>query len=123
MTKAEIAEKLANPAPQERPWGTSVHYSAVRDELRLGLDGGTVLVMPRRAIDELRDVPKSHMRELELIADGHALSLRRDDVDIYVPGLVRDLVGFGETATHPNQRLAPRRAAGHAAAGRRVKRR
>jgi hypothetical protein len=103
MTDAEIDYMLAHPIPQERPWGTSVRYDAARDAVHLELDGGATLVMPRAAIDELRDLPKSHMRELALGPGGHALSLRRDDVDVYVPGLVRDLIGFGQRAFHPDQ--------------------
>jgi len=108
MTTAEMDDRLANPTPHERPWATFVRYDASRDELQLGLDGGTVLSVPRDTIEELRGLPKSHMRDLRLMADGHALSLRRDDIDISIPGLVRDLVGFGCRALHPNQLASPR---------------
>ena len=109
--KALIAAELANPTPRDRPWGTSVSYSRLRDEIRLVLDSGTCVVMPRKAIAELRALPQSHMRELELIADGEALALELDDVHIYVPGLVRDMTGYGSKGLHPRQIAQSRRAA------------
>ena len=109
--KAIVAAELANPTPRERPWGTSVSYSRARDEIRLVLDSGTSVVMPRKAIFELRALPQSHMRELELIDEGRALALDVDDVHIYVPGLVRDLTGYGAKALHPKQIARSRQAA------------
>jgi hypothetical protein len=109
--KALLAAELAHPTPRARPWGTSVSYSRSRDEVRLVLDSGTSVVMPRKAIAELRAVPQSHLRELELIADGEALALEVDDVHIYVPGLVRDMTGYGSKGLHPRQIARSRRAA------------
>ena len=106
-----IEAELANPTPRERPWGTSVSYNRARDEVRLVLDSGTSVAMPRAAIAELRALPQSHMRELELIDEGRALALELDDVHIYVPGLVRDLTGYGAKALHPRQIARSRRAA------------
>jgi hypothetical protein len=109
--RALLAAELAHPAPRERPWGTAVSYSRVRDEIRLVLDSGTTVVMPRQSIAELRALPPSHMRKLELIGDGEALALDIDDVHIYVPGLVRDMTGYGSKALHPKQITRSRRAA------------
>jgi hypothetical protein len=108
--KAMIAAEARNPTPRDRPWGTSVAYSRARDEIRLVLDSGTSVVMPRSAIAELRSLPQSHMHQLELIADGEALALELDDVHIYVPGLVRDMTGYGTKGLHPRQVAAARRA-------------
>ncbi len=105
MTKAAIKKRLAHPIPQERPWATALRYRPTRDEIDLTLDGGARLVVPRKAVDELRRLPKSHMRQLELLAGGEALSLRIDDIDIYVPGLVRDLIGFGTAALPAKRRV------------------
>jgi hypothetical protein len=84
----------------ERPSATAVSYSRARDEVRLMLDSGTALVTPRRSIAELRALPRSHMRVLELMSGGQVLALDSDDVHIYVPGLVRDLTGWGTEAVH-----------------------
>jgi hypothetical protein len=68
------------------------------------LQSGTALVMPRRSIAELRALPRSHMRLLELISDGQVLALDFDDVHIYVPGLVRDLTGSDAEAVNLKNR-------------------
>jgi hypothetical protein len=109
--RALVAAEAAHPTPRDRPWGTSVSYSRGRDEIRLVLDSGTSVVMPRKAIAELRALPQSHMRELELMDDGRAIALDVDDVHIYVPGLVRDMTGYGSKGLHPRQIARARRAA------------
>ncbi|MEA2688649.1 MAG: hypothetical protein QOJ39_1226 [Candidatus Eremiobacteraeota bacterium] len=109
--RALVAAEIAHPTPRDRPWGTSVSYSRARDEIRLVLDSGTSVAMPRKAIAELRALPQSHMHELELIDDGRALALDVDDVHIYVPGLVRDMTGYGSKGLHPRQIARSRRAA------------
>jgi hypothetical protein len=76
-----------------RPLASSVSYSDATDEIHLRLDGGITLVIPRRLIDELRDARADHMRDLTLIGDGEGLASEADDVHIFVPGLVRDLIG------------------------------
>lgn len=86
-------------------------YSRARDEVRLVLDSGTSVTIPRKAIAELRALPQSHMRELELMDEGHAIALDLDDVHIYVPGLVRDMTGYGSKGLHPAQIARSRRAA------------
>ena len=120
---AQIEAELLNPTPRERPWGTAVSYSRSRDEIRLVLDSGTAVIMPRTAIDELSRLPRSHMDQLELIADGHALALDLDDVHIFVPGLVRDMTGYGKRGLHPRQIAASRRAARRTAKAAQARRR
>jgi hypothetical protein len=107
-TGAEIAAAFANPPPKHSPRATSVSYRPARDEVRLVLTGSVTLLVPRAAIDELRDLPKSHLRHLRLTPGGGAVALDRDDVHISVPGLVRDLVGFERVA---GRRKAPGSAA------------
>ena len=84
-------------APETRagpkPLAGSVSYIAATDEIRLELKTGVALVVPRRLIDELRDAPASHMPDLTLIADGVVLASEADDIHIFVPGLVRDVIG------------------------------
>lgn len=100
-TDAEIAAAFANPPPKRGPRATSVSYRPARDEVRLVLNSTVTLLVPRTAIDELRDLPKSHLRRLRLTPGGGAVALDTDDVHISVPGLVRDLVGFEQAETAP----------------------
>jgi hypothetical protein len=100
------------------PWARSVSYDAATDDVRLVLESGATLVAPRKAIGELRDLPASHMEELRVLSDGETLTLRTDDVDIFIPGLLWELVGFaapvscwsGDTPAGTG-RAAPRRSA------------
>jgi hypothetical protein len=107
MTDAAASDTPAALPLRERPWAVRVSYRPRRDEVCLVLDGGATVVLPRTAIDELRDLPQAHMSEITLMSGGHAVAVERDDIHIYVPGLVRDLTGIG---TH---------AVDHAAYGRR----
>jgi hypothetical protein len=100
-TDAEIAAAFANPPPKRGPRATSVSYRPARDEVRLVLNSAVTLLVPRAAIDELRDLPKSHLRGLRLTPGGGAVALDQDDVHISVPGLVRGLVGFEQVETAP----------------------
>jgi hypothetical protein len=98
-TDAEIAAAFANPPPKREPRATSISYRPARDEVRLVLTSAVTLLVPRWAIDELRDLPKSHLRRLRLTPGGGAVALDQDDVHISVPGLVRGLVGFEKSET------------------------
>jgi hypothetical protein len=78
------------------PWATAVSYDAVADEIRLVLESGITVVIPRRVVPELRDAPASHMFDLTLHGDGEMLECRAEDVHLLVPGLLWDLVGFDQ---------------------------
>ena len=93
MTEHEIATESL-PAPG--PWAKSVSYDVVTDELKLFLESGITVVIPRRAIAELRDAPASHMNDLKLFGDGEMLESSADDVHLLVPGLLWDLIGFDQ---------------------------
>ena len=86
------------PMLRPRPWATSVSYDAARDEISLVLDRGARLVVPRCSVAELRDLPAARIHDLTLIGDGEALASEADDVHVFVPGLVRDLIG--DVAAH-----------------------
>src|SRR5947209_15941460 len=70
------------------PWARSLAYDEMADELRLVLKSGITVVIPRRAIPELRDAPASHMSDLALLGDGELIESKADDVHILVPGLL-----------------------------------
>ena len=78
------------------PWATSVSYDGATDEVRLVLESGVTVVIPRRVVPELRDAPASHMFDLALHGDGEMLESRAEDVHLLVPGLLWDLIGFDE---------------------------
>lgn len=92
MTKHAAVDAGQNPGP----WARSLSFDRERDELRLMMESGITVMIPRNAIPELREVPASHMAHLTLLGDGELIELREDDVHILVPGLLWDLVGFNE---------------------------
>ena len=92
MSKKDIKDAFGERKPG--PWATSVSFVAARNQVRLTLETGVELFIPRDTIEELADRPASHMRELTLLGNGEALASEADDVHIFVPGLVRDVVGF-----------------------------
>lgn len=75
------------------PRATAVQYDRASDQIRLVLTRGVTLVFPRKGIEELRDLSADHMENLSLIGDGEALVAEADDVHVFVPGLVRFLIG------------------------------
>jgi hypothetical protein len=78
------------------PWARSLFYNRESDEIRLLMESGVTVVIPRSAIPELRNVPASHMADLRLLGDGELIESKEDDVHILVPGLLWDLIGFDE---------------------------
>jgi hypothetical protein len=92
MTKAIIS---AVPAADRRPRprAAAVSYDRASNEIRLMLRHGVTLAISRDVVAELRDLPADSMRCLTLIGDGEALACEAADVHVFVPGLVRDLVG------------------------------
>ncbi len=94
MTDAEIEWMLDNPPPRIGPYAVSVQYVALRDEVVLRLDTRVTMVIPRDAIDELREVPQSQLKRIELMGDGDAVAVHAADVHISVEGLVRDMIGL-----------------------------
>jgi len=118
MTKRDSASNEADADDVPGPWARSVSYDDANDTIQLVLESGTTVGIPRRAIEELRDLPIARMNELTLLADGESLSLRSYDVDIFVPGLLWELIGFnapvscwsGETPAGTG-RVAPQRSA------------
>jgi hypothetical protein len=116
--REQTIRRAASPDDVPGPWARSVSYDAATDVVRLVLESGATVAAPRKAIGELRDLPASHMEELRVLSDGETLTLRADDVDIFIPGLLWELVGFdapvscwsGDTPAGTG-RAAPRRSA------------
>ena len=92
MKNPRRARRPAQPIPG--PFATSVAYDDGTDEIRIVLETGVVLTVSRHLVEELRDLPRSHMRDLSLIGEGEALASEADDVHIFFPGLLWDIVGF-----------------------------
>lgn len=69
------------------------HYDRACDTLDLTLRKGVIVRFPRRQIWELADKSPDEVAEIEIQPGGDGLTFPRTDVDISVPGLLREELG------------------------------
>jgi hypothetical protein len=94
---------------------SKVRYSAGSDSIRLHMLSGFEVIIPRRLIEELDEVPRSVLsKELTLGIGGDAISVPSYDIDIAVAGLLRDLVGSNIQRIGGRARTAAKAAAARA---------
>jgi hypothetical protein len=97
--------------------GAHLTYHPRSDELDLELVNGLRVLIPRRLVAELVDLPVSIVKEVRLGVQGGAIEVRSQDIDISVRGLLRDLVG-ANIATLGGRAKTPAKAAAARANGR-----
>jgi|GEM_PF-1407996 len=68
-------------------------YDEGNDALLFRFRNGSIISLPRRLVWELKGAPKSALRRVEIQPPGDAFSVRKLDVDIYLPGLIADEFG------------------------------
>jgi hypothetical protein len=72
-----------------------VTYRGQDESIELQMQSGVRVQIPLRLIDELADVPAGMLHDgLGLAVAGDAISVRSLDVDIAIPGLLRDIFGL-----------------------------
>ena len=95
-----------------------VGYATKRDVIVLHLSTGALVEIPRLAVEELRDLSQGQLRALRPDNAGVTLSQRDLDIDIYLPGLLSEMLGVkpgailgqkGGTSRSPAKRRASRR--------------
>jgi hypothetical protein len=95
-----------------------VGYAPKRDVITLRLSTGALVEIPRRAVEELRNLEQEQLHALRPDNAGMTLSLRDLDIDIYLPGLLSEVLGIkpgavlgrkGGTRRSPAKRRASRR--------------
>ncbi|MBV8282595.1 MAG: DUF2442 domain-containing protein [Candidatus Eremiobacteraeota bacterium] len=75
-----------------------VSYMPRRDAVSLQLSSGAVVEIPRVAIRELRRLSQSELKALRSDNAGMTISQRDLDIDIYLPGLLGDMLGVRPAA-------------------------
>jgi hypothetical protein len=70
-----------------------VAYAAKRDVITLRLSTGALVEIPRSAVKELRDLDPEQLHALKPDNAGVTLSQRDLDIDIYLPGLLSEMLG------------------------------
>ncbi len=95
-----------------------VGYAPRRDVITLHLSTGALVEIPRRAIKELRNLNREQLHALRPDNAGVTLSRRDLDIDIYLPGLLSEMLGVkpgavlgrkGGTSRSPAKRRASQR--------------
>lgn len=96
-------------------------YNRKTDALDLTLRKGLTVSIPRQQIPELADADVADLTNVEIQPGGDGISIRRIDVDIYVPGLLADELGtlFAKAMGHKTRgRTTQKKAAASRANGR-----
>jgi hypothetical protein len=68
-------------------------FDCLHDALELGFRNGTMIRFPRLQIWEIAGADPADLRKVEIQPGGDGISIRKVDVDIYVPGLLADELG------------------------------
>jgi hypothetical protein len=81
------------------PRADRVSYDAKNRLIMLDLRGGAILGLPVSAIRELAGAKTSQLKTVRAGFGGESITLEDLDIDISIPGLLRDLVGMTSAAT------------------------
>lgn len=80
------------------PRADRVTYDAKNRLIMLDLRGGAILGLPVSAIHELAGAKPNQLKTVRAGFGGESITLDDLDVDISIPGLLRDLVGMTSAA-------------------------
>ena len=69
------------------------YYDGFSDAIILTMKNGLSLRLPRATISELRKTTAKQLEHIEISPLRDSISIEAADVDIYVPGLLNDLMG------------------------------
>ncbi len=111
-TENEIEEARARGEARTAYYGRSLKYD--HGIFHLALRNGLAVRIPTKMIAELAAATPSQIRAVRLTPDGGTLEQRQLDVDISVPGLLRDLLGFDAQSRGGKARSAAKVAAARA---------
>jgi Protein of unknown function (DUF2442) len=120
MTEAMYRAALKSAKRDEPLDVIEARYDRKLDALELTLRKGITVRFPRLQIWELADKSPDEVAEIEIQPGGDGLSFPRTDVDIYVPGLLREELGtlFARALGRSSRgRTSPKKAASSKANG------
>ena len=100
-TLADIraAQERGEERARIEPRADRVSYDAKNRLIMLDLRGGAILGLPVSAIRELAGAKPNQLKTVRAGFSGESITLEDLDVDISIPGLLRDLVGMTSAAT------------------------
>jgi len=93
LTAAMYRRGVAN-AKKDMPFDVvRARFDRTHDALELAFRNGTMIRFPRLQIWEIASADPADLRKVEIQPGGDGISIRKVDVDIYVPGLLADELG------------------------------
>jgi hypothetical protein len=98
-TEIRAAHSHGEERARIEPRAERVSYDAKNRLIMLDLRGGAILGLPVSAISELAGARPNQLKKVRAGFDGESITLEDLDIDISVPGLLRDLVGMTSAAT------------------------
>jgi hypothetical protein len=107
---AEMAAANARYRTTERGYAKSVKYRPGPDAFELGLRSGVTLVIPRGLIEEFKDATLGDLRAVTLTPSGSAITCEPLDVDISVPGIVREVTEAAPWLARAGSKKSPAKA-------------
>jgi len=94
---AELARRRVQHARlAQHGYTQDLRYDPRARTFRFRMRSGATVTVPLVAIAEFRGASAAQLLEVRLASGGAALEHRGLDIDISVPGLLRDVFGFGE---------------------------
>jgi hypothetical protein len=100
IMRRQRAATPARASENHGPWARSVAYDVRADEVRLTMESGATVAVPRRLVPELCDVPPREMGVLTLLGDGEALVSEEHDAHVFIPGLVASVTGLDVSVSY-----------------------
>ena len=99
LSEIRAAQERGEERARIEPRAERVSYDPKNRLIMLDLRGGAVLGLPVGAIRELAGAKPSQLKTIRAGFGGESITLEDLDVDISIPGLLRDLVGLTSAAT------------------------
>lgn len=81
------------------PRADRVRFDEQKDLIVLDLRGGAIVALPVSSIRELDGAKPRALETVRAGFDGESITLEELDIDISIPGLLRDLIGVASAAT------------------------
>jgi len=116
-TDAEMAAANARYRETARGYAKSVRYRPGPDAFELGLHSGVTLVIPRGLIEEFKNATPGDLRAVTLTPSGSAITCEPLDVDISVPGIVREVTEAASWLARAGRKRSPAKTAAARANG------
>ena len=99
-----LTERLERQREQDRiasrQYAVALRYDKRKRAFHFSLRSGAAVSIPVSEISEFAHATRAQLGDVRLVPTGEAIEQRELDIDLSVPGLLRDVFGFGELQQH-----------------------